>query len=175
MTKGLGMRKAILALLAAVTLSACATGQRPLQDMRSTTGGPDEFSVLPVGPLVMPETMTLPTPTPGGTNLTDPTPKADAIAALGGNAAAVNRGGIPAADARLVTSASRNGTQADIRAVLAAEDAKFRAGKKRLGFFSVLSRNRYFKAYAGSALDAYAELARFRALGVATPTAPPAN
>ena len=64
MTKGLGMRKAILALLAAVTLSACATGQRPLQDMRSTTGGPDEFSVLPVGPLVMPETMTLPWTSP---------------------------------------------------------------------------------------------------------------
>tara|TARA_R110002049_G_scaffold224354_5_gene396109 strand:+ start:212 stop:736 length:525 start_codon:yes stop_codon:yes gene_type:complete len=174
MTKGLGMRKAILALLAAVTLSACSTGQRPLQDMRSTTGGPDEFSVLPVGPLVMPETMILPVPTPGGTNLTDPTPKADAIAALGGNVAAV-AGGIPAADAALVASAGRNGTQADIRAVLAAEDARFRAGKKRLGFLSILSRDRYFKAYARSALDAYAELARFRALGVATPTAPPAN
>lgn len=169
------MRKAIFAGLTAIALAACSSGERPLHDMRSTTGGPDEFSIMPVAPLEMPATMTLPTPTPGGSNITDPTPKADAIVALGGNPAAVNAGGIPASDAALVARANRNGTQADIRGVLAAEDAKFRAGKKRLGFLSILSRDRYFKAYARQALDAYAELARFRAAGVATPTAPPAN
>ncbi len=168
------MRKAILAVLTAATLMACSSGERPLHDMRSSTGGPDEFSVMPVGTLEIPATMTLPPPTPGGANLTDPTPKADAIAVLGGNAAAANFGGIPASDAALVARAGRNGTQGDIRAVLATEDARFRAGKKRLGFLSILSRDRYFRAYAGSALDAYAELARFRAAGVATPTAPPA-
>jgi hypothetical protein len=169
------MRKAILAFIAAATLAACSSGERPLHDMRSTTGGPDEFSVLPVAPLQMPETMALPTPTPGGANLTDPTPKANAIVALGGNPAAVNAGGIPSVDAALVARASRNGTQAGIRAVLAAEDAQFRQGKKRLGLFSILRNDRYFKAYARFALDAYAELARFRSLGVATPTAPPSN
>lgn len=169
------MRKAILAIMTAATLMACSSGERPLHDMRSTTGGPDEFTVLPVAPLEMPATMSLPAPTPGGANLTDPTPEADAIAVLGGNAGATNTGGIPNADAALVASAGRNGTQSDIRAVLASEDARFRAGKKRLGFLSILSRDRYFRAYARQALDAYAELARFRAAGVATPTAPPAN
>lgn len=169
------MRKTILAVLTAATLMACSSGQRPLHDMRSSTGGPDEFSVIPLAALEIPATMTLPAPTPGGANLTDATPKADAIAALGGNAAVANTGGIPASDAALVARAGRNGTQSDIRSTLANEDARFRAGKKRLGFLSILSRDRYFKAYSGSALDAYAELARFRAAGVATPTAPPAN
>lgn len=168
------MRKAILAVMTAATLTACSSGERPLHDMRSSSGGPDEFSVMPVAALEIPTTMTLPAPTPGGANLTDPTPKADAIAALGGNAAAAYRGGIPASDVALVARAGRNGTQGDIRAVLAAEDARFRAGKKRLSVLSILSRDRYFKAYAPGALDAYAELARFRAAGVATPTAPPA-
>ena len=53
------MRKAILAILAVAALTACSTGKRPLHDMRSTTGGPDEFSVMPVAPLEIPETMDL--------------------------------------------------------------------------------------------------------------------
>ena len=174
-TKGLGMRKAILVILAAATLAACSSGTRPLHDMRSASGGPDEFTVLPVGALEIPENRSLPTPTPGATNLTDPTPKANAIVALGGRPSAVAAGGVPVADSALVAAASRRGVQSDVRAVLATEDAAFRRGKHRLGFLSFLQRDRYFKAYARSALDAYAELQRFRNLGVATPTAPPVN
>jgi len=167
------MRKAILAILAVAALTACSTGKRPLHDMRSTTGGPDEFSVMPVAPLEIPETMDLPTPTLGGANRVDPSPKADAIAALGGQPSAVNAGGIPAADGALVAAPSRKGTQSDIRAVLATEDAQFRKARSRFGLLAALQSDRYFKAYARYALDAYAELQRFRNLGVATPTAPP--
>ena len=169
------MRKAILVIFAAATLAACSSGTRPLHDMRSSTDGPDEFTVLPVAALEIPENLSLPTPTPGARNRTDPAPKANAIAALGGRPSAVNAGGVPVADTALVAAASRNGVQSDVRAVLATEDASFRKGQRRLGFLSVLSKDRYFKAYARSALDAYAELQRFRNLGVQTPTAPPAN
>ena len=169
------MRKAILTVLAAISLAACSSGTRPLHDMRSASGGPDEFTVMPVAALEIPAELTLPTPTPGATNRVDPTPKADSVAALGGNPARMSAGGVPLSDSALVAAASRNGVQSDVRAVLAAEDAAFRKGKRRLGLFSILSRDRYFKAYSRFALDAYAELQRFRNLGVATPTAPPAN
>lgn len=167
------MRKAILMVLAAITLAACSSGKRPLHDMRSTSGGPDEFTVMPVAQLEIPQDLSLPTPTPGATNLVDPTPKADAIVALGGRASAVNAGGVPVADSALVAAASRNGVQSDVRAVLSAEDAAFRKGKSRFALFAILSKDRYFRAYSRVALDAYAELQRFRNLGVATPTAPP--
>lgn len=170
------MRKAILVILGALALAACSAGERPLHDMRSSTGGPDEFSVMPVAPLEIPDELTLPSPTPGQGNRTDADPKGDAIAALGGSRAAQSAGGIPAADAALVARASRNGVIPDIRATLATEDAQFRQNRKRFSLFGgILSKNRYFKAYAAQALDAYAELQRFRKLGVATPTAPPAN
>lgn len=166
--------RAILLLLVCGVLTACS-GSRNLHDMRSGTAGPDDFSALPVAPLTIPETLALPTPTPGAPNLVDRDPQADAIAALGGNPARASAGGLPAADAGLVAYARRNGSQADIRAILAQEDAAFRARRSRLGLFSFLRQDRYFRAYRRQALDAYAELERFRELGVATPTAPPGN
>jgi len=166
------MRKAIMALLATGMLAACG-GNDGLRDLRSSSGGPDEFSVLPVKPLEVPETTNLPAPTPGGTNRTDPTPKADAVAALGGRASAANAGGIPAADTALVSHARRGGVTPGIREQLAQEDAQFRQRRSAGGIFNILGRDRYFRAYSGQALDAYAELQRFRNLGVQTPTAPP--
>lgn len=168
------MRVVILMMAAVLTLSAC--GERNLRDMRTANGTPDDFSVLPSRPLQMPQSLAaLPAPTPGGSNLTDPTPNADAIVALGGRPSANVAGGVPAGDAALVASVSRYGVQSNIRAELAANDAAFRARKSRGGFFNFLGRDRYFSSYARQALDAYAALAQFRALGVATPTAPPAE
>lgn len=161
-------------LFAAVmlTLTACAGGDRGLRDLRSNSGGPDEFSVLPVRPLVMPtDVATLPTPTPGGANLTDPAPLAEAVAVLGGNPNALVPNGIPASDAALVTVAQRGGVDPAIRQTLASEDAAFRTRQARFGLFR--GRDRYFSAYARQALDAYAELDRFRAAGIETPSAPP--
>lgn len=164
--------KAIICTAMLLILTACAGGDRGLRDLRSNGGGPEEFQVLPVNPLILPNDVTnLPTPTPGGTNRTDPAPNADAVAALGGNPNALIPNGIPARDGALIAAASRNGVDPAIRQTLAAEDEAFRTRQSRFGFFR--GRDRYFQAYARQALDAYAELQRFRNAGVATPSAPP--
>ncbi|WP_456389391.1 DUF3035 domain-containing protein, partial [Profundibacter sp.] len=74
-----------LALIAVLAMSACANKKDPeLMNIRNDGNGPDEFTILPTKTLQAPDfTAALPTPTPGGANLTDPTPKADAVAALG--------------------------------------------------------------------------------------------
>jgi len=165
------MRVAFL-VCAAIAMAGCA-GDRGLRDLRSGTGGPDEFSVVPNAPLTLPETTTLPTPTPGGSNRTDINPNADAVSALGGSLNATRAGGIPANDGALVSNASRYGTDSNIRAVLASEDEALRKRARALSFFNFLGRDRYFQTYARQSLDAYRELERFRAAGVATPSAPP--
>ena len=165
------MLRLILCSTLMLTLAACA-GDRGLRDLRTNGGGPDEFRVQPMGQLVMPSDVTnLPTPTPGQTNLADPTPNADAVAVLGGNPNALIPNGIPARDGALVSAASRNGVDPTIRQTLATEDAAFRNRQTRFGWFR--GRNRYFQAYSRQALDAYAELQRFRNAGIATPSAPP--
>ncbi len=163
------MRGVILALAGTMVLASCGgeTGLRRFQG----TGGPDEFSVQPSRPLEVPAVLDL--PPPGGSNRADVDPAGDAIALLGGSPAAAFAGGVPASDAALVAQASRNGTDPAIRATLAAEDAAYRGSGGIGGLFNLFGRDRYFQAYAGQALDAYAELARFRALGIAVPSAPP--
>jgi len=170
-----GMRKVILALLVAGPLAACSGGDRGLHRFGADATGPDEFSVMPMRPLQMPETFALADPTPGGSNRADPNPVGDAIATLGGSQAAGNAGGVPASDVALVAVAGRAGIDPAIRATLAAEDAAFRRRASVINALNWAGRDRYFRAYAGQALDAYAELARFRALGVAVPSAPPGN
>lgn len=164
------MRWILLAAMTTLTLAGCAS-DRGLRDLSSNSQGPDEFAVLPGRPLDIPATRALPEPTPGGSNLADPNPVGDGVVALGGSEAAAVRGGVPAGDAALVATADRYGTDPQIRATLAAEDAAFRARASR-GLFNS-GPTRYFTAYARMALDAYAELARFRTLGVEVPSAPP--
>jgi len=161
-----------IAIFAALTLSACG-GTDGLRDLRSTGAGPEEFTVLPVGPLTIPDQLTLPPPTPNGTNITDPNPIGDAVAALGGRPSAQVAGGIPAQDAALVAAAGRNGVDPAIRQELAVADAQFRGGAARFNVLSFLRPDRYFNAYAGQALDAYATLDAYRAAGIPTPSAPP--
>jgi len=161
------MRKAALVILAATLLTACS-GNRGLRDLGNPSGGPDEFSVMPSRAIELPSDLSsLPEPTPGGTNRTDANPVADAIVALGGRPSTA--AGIPATDGALVTAAGRYGVSADIRSTVAAEDEAFRTSRSRFGS----GANRYFRAYAGQALDAYAEFDRLRALGIEVPTAPP--
>ena len=159
-------------LIAVLGLAACS-GQDGLRDMRTASGGPDEFAIVPGAPLQLPDTLTLPTPTPGGSNRTDANPNADAIAALGGTQTARFTGGIPASDQALVSFVSRNGVMPDIRRVLASEDEAFRTRRARTGVFNLLGGDRYFQAYARESLNAHDALDRFRAAGVQTPTAPP--
>ncbi|MCB2130108.1 MAG: DUF3035 domain-containing protein [Rhodobacteraceae bacterium] len=171
----LGIRA--VAILAIMALGACGgifggSGKDPkLLNVRSASRSPDEFMVLPTKPLQLPEDLaSLPDPTPGGTNLTDPTPEADAIAALGGRP---DRGS--AGNGALVSHAARFGMTQDIRQVLAAEDLQYRRdhdGRLLERYFSV---NVYYRAYEPMTLDQYAELARWRAAGVKTVGAPPAE
>ncbi|MCF2906287.1 DUF3035 domain-containing protein [Octadecabacter sp. CECT 8868] len=166
------MLRLTLCMTLVLTLTACAGGDRGLRDLRSSSGGPDEFRVQPSGPLTLPSDLSvLPTPTPGGTNIADPMPNADAVAVLGGNPNALVAAGVPTRDGALITAASRNGVDPAIRQTLAAEDEAFRTRQSRFGLFR--ARDSYFQAYARQALDAYAELQRFRNAGVATPSAPP--
>jgi len=165
-----GMRGVIWAVVACASLGACVGGGDGLRRFEDRAG-PDEFSVQPSNPLVLPDELTL--PTPGGANRADVDPTGSVIVALGGRPD-VDSGGVPGSDAALVAQVSRNGVQPDIRAVLAAEDEAFRSRRARVGgWFNWLGRDRYFQAYSGQALDAYAELQRFRNAGVAVPTAPP--
>ena len=158
-------------LVAVLALSACSRpqGELQLRDLRSFGSGPDEFSVLPAKPLEMPTDMaSLPAPTPGGTNLTDQNPLADGVAALGGRPAALTPQGIAASDGALVQHVARNGVPSDIRMTLAAEDDAFQRDRSR--FTDV---DRYHEVYSSEMTDPYAELRRFRRMGVATPSAPP--
>ncbi len=175
------MRKGIgtfgMALVAALTLAACSSNRTPeLMHVRSTTAGPDEFGILPTKPLVMPESLeALPEPAPGGSNLTDPTPEADAVAALGGNPDRLKGKGVPAGDGALVARAARYGSGADIRAQLAAEDLEYRRKHDGRLLERLFNVNVYFKAYRPMALDQAVELERWRKLGLRTPAAPPSG
>ncbi|MCG6901751.1 MAG: DUF3035 domain-containing protein [Rhodobacter sp.] len=167
--------KFLLVVLALAVMSGCSRNKEPkLLNIRASSSGPDEFSILPNKPLQQPEDFkALPVPTPGGANRVDATPNSDAIAALGGNPAAVSRGGVPASDAGLVNHASRYGRQSGIRQQLAAEDLEFRRRKDGRVLERLFNVNVYFRAYRKQSLDKYAELERFRRLGVRTPAAPP--
>ena len=156
-----------------LALAGCAGDADPiLMNLKAEGSGPDEFGILPTKPLQLPDSFAaLPEPTPGGTNITDPTPEADAIAALGGNPAARGRGA--AGDGAMVTQASRFGVAPDIRAQLAADDLEFRRDNNGRLLERLFRVNVYFDAYADVSLDQYAELERFRRMGVRTSSAPP--
>lgn len=146
--------KTALCLVALTALVACGQNKERVPNRIKT--GPDEFSILPAKPLQAPESYSaLPAPTPGGANRTDPTPKADAIVALGGR---VPTGGV---DGGIVSYASRYGVDPEIRAELYEADEGRRKG-----------RGSYERAYKRLALDPYAEWERLRALGIDVPTAP---
>ena len=166
----------LVAILALGALTACsfADRERTLHDLRTNSGEPEEFGILPNKPLEAPESYSqLPTPTPGGANRVDQTPKADAVAALGGNPARVNPGsGIGAGDQALVGRASRFGRDPAVRDQLATEDAAFRK-RKSLFTFSIVPTDEYYRAYKRQSLDPYLWLDRYRAAGARTPTAPP--
>lgn len=161
-------------LLAAVLLLAACDGKRPpnLMNLRSATRGPDEFGILPTKPLQMPDDLAaLPEPVPGGANLTDPTPQADAIAALGGDAAVTAR---PAAgDGAILATATRFGVAADIRTTLAAEDVAYRRKHNGRLLERLFAITVYYRAYLPMSLDQEKELARWRAAGIRTVSAPP--
>ena len=169
------IRTAML-MLAAFGIAACGGYERDisLRDMRSATPGQDEFMILPGKPLQAPPNFTqLPAPTPGGSNITDQNPLGDGVAALGGNPARLQDSGIPAGDAGLVRHAARNGSDANVRAELAAEDEAFRRRKSRFTNFRIVKQDLYNQVYKRESLNARNEWNRYRRAGARTPTAPP--
>jgi len=159
-----------------MSLAACGDGDGvpELMNLRQQGAGADEFGILPTKPLELPtDRAALPEPTPGGSNRTDPTPEGDAVAALGGNPAALGRTGIPAGDGGLVGHAARFGTSPAIRAQLAAEDLDYRRRNDGRLLERAFNVNIYYKAYEPLSLDQYAELERWRKVGARTVGAPP--
>lgn len=167
-----GYGRAVIAVAAMVTLAACGGDRAPqLMNLRSGQG-PDEFAIVPPKALEMPESLSdLPEPTPGGFNRTDQTPEADAAVALGGKPGAA--GGIPSGDSALYAHAARFGVEGGIRATLASEDLEWRRDNDGRPLERLFNVNVYYKAYRKQRLDQQAELARWRALGVRTSSAPP--
>lgn len=163
--------RVILAVGFAAILAGCgnSNNEPQLMNIRSTTAGPDEFGILPPKALQMPQDLAqLPEPTPGGANLTDPTPEADAIMALGGRP-----GAGAGLDAGLVNHVSRYGIASGIRQTVAAEDLEWRRDNKGRILERLFNVNVYYRAYADQSLDQHAELWRWRQRGVRTPSAPP--
>ena len=157
-------------LVMIMALAGCSDAG--LRDLRSNTSGPDEFLVLPVKPLSAPDNYSdLPEPAPGSSNLVDPNPKAEAVAALGGRISSSE--GIPASDAGLVQYARRHGVPGDIRETLAAEDEAFRKRRGRLTQIRLFRTDRYSQVYNKQGLDPFATTLRARGSGLATPTSPP--
>lgn len=166
----------IMFLVLSLALAACANrkDEVTLTRIKNKSPGPDEFTILPGKPLQAPESFSmLPTPNPGGPNLTDQNPNADGIAALGGNPAALAPTGVPASDAGLVQYSSRYGTASNVRQVLRAEDREVRRRYGRVNILRIGPTDDYTDAYRRQWLDSHAEEERLRRRGVLTPSNPP--
>lgn len=162
----------MIGLTAAVGLSACG-GDPRLMNIESGQDSPDEFAILPTKPLTMPTDLAmLPSPTPGGGNITDPTPEADAVAALGGNPAQLADQGVAASDQALVGYAARGGNDPAIRPQLAQEDAAWRSGRSRRPLEMLFGTSVYMRAYRPMSLDAPAEQLRWQRSGARSSTSP---
>lgn len=165
-----------LIVLIAMALSVAACSNKGLHDFTDASAGPEEFAILPTKPLESPKSFAaLPVPTPGSSNLVDPTPKQDAIAALGGKPSRLADKGIPSSDSALVASASRYGVPGNIRQTTTAEDAEYRKRRGRFTNIRLFKTDRYAQVYKRESLDAHKTLNAYRRASRATPTAPPAN
>ncbi|PSL18515.1 DUF3035 domain-containing protein [Shimia abyssi] len=169
------MRMMRLLMIGSVLALAACSGEKGVRVLSKTGDGPDEFVVVPGKPLVQPENYAaLPPPTPGGRNLSDQDPLADAVVALGGSAAArSNTSSVGRADTALINYTSRNGRQADIRRTVAAEDEAFRVKRGRFSNIRIVRQDRYNELYRRETLRSYDEWWRWRRAGVRTPAAPP--
>ncbi|RVT83521.1 DUF3035 domain-containing protein [Rhodobacteraceae bacterium CCMM004] len=166
-----GWHMAALATAMALAVAGCSDQPR-LLNLTAANDGPDEFGILPTKPLQAPASYNdLPPPTPGQANRTDPTPNADAVAALGGRPSALVGGGLR--DPALISHTTRYGVEAGIRQTLAAADLEYRRENDGRLLERLFNVNVYFKAYRPLSLDQYEELERLRRSGVWTPAVPP--
>jgi hypothetical protein len=179
------MRAVTLCALVA-TLGACSSGTGlslrdsdrvpDLMNIERGQRSPDEFAILPNKPIEIPEDLAaLPAPTPGEADRVAPTPREDAVAALGGdpNRVVARGNAFPASDGALVGAASRFGVAEGIRGTLADADLEYRQRNDGRLLERLFNITVYYKAYRPLSLDKYAELERFRRAGIRTVAAPP--
>jgi hypothetical protein len=160
-----------IAIAGVMGLSACGSNQ--LMNIETGQNSPDEFAILPTRALSMPPDLALlPAPTPGGANITDPNPNADAVAALGGNPARLANQSVAAADGALIAHATRRGTDPAIRKRLADSDAEWRSRNKRRPLEALFGTTVYQRAYRPLALDSQTEQQRWQRAGAITQTSP---
>ena len=162
-------------VLAGVLVLAACSGREPnLINTNRGQVGPDEFGVLPNRPIEIPQDLSaLPPPTPGARNRVDPQPQADAVAALGGQPARLERTGDLRGEAGLIGHTTRYGVQSGVREDLAAEDLEFRRRNRGRVLERLFGVSTYWRAYEREELDQYRELERYRAAGARNPAAPP--
>lgn len=163
-----------LVMLAALVLVGCSQnpGSRSLT-LVGRNDGPNEFSLVPAKPLQQPQDFSvLPEPTPGGTNLSDRVPRAEAIAALGGNQSVLT-GPSPAADNALLANATRFGVDENIRRDLARDDAEYLQQPRGIFRRRGVSPAQYLDAYDFMALDQATMNHVSRRVGTRTPAVQP--
>ena len=162
-----------LGIIGSMMLSACSDTPPKLRDLYDPYAGPEEFAISPNLELEMPEDLaSLPTPTPGGKNLTDPNPKGDAIALLGGDPNRVTASQSGANDGALWTYATRFGFDPNIRETISEEDRRFRLIQGRFSQIKLFRVDRYNQIYRRQTLDAKKEVQHWRERGVSTPSMP---
>ena len=145
-----------------------------LHKVRSTSNGPDEFTIVPGKPLETPPSFVeLPAPTPGGGNRTDQHPEADAVAALGGRPGALEDKGVGAGDGALVAAASRQGVDPAIRTQLAEEDKNLRYRHWVISRLRIFGSDEYYRAYENQTIDRRKTQNAWRSAGFPTPSSPP--
>lgn len=122
------LARAALAALSLSALSACS-GLDVREELGLNASGPDEFLVVRNRDLEVPADLptsvdALPEPTLGGPNRADPTPLADAAAALGGfDTPGSGTGAASAAEDALLVAAGAGSADPNVRAQLEAEAA----------------------------------------------------
>lgn len=162
-----------IGIAALAGLVACGNDAK-LMNLSSGQSSPDEFGILPTRPITMPPDLALlPTPTPGGANITDPNPEADAVAALGGNPGALVDQGVAATDQGLVAYASRGGNDPAIRTTLARADQQYRSRNQPRILERLAGSSTYYRVYRRQSLDTQSELERWQRAGARTVTADP--
>lgn len=165
-----------LVIIGMILLAAACSRKEPDLIKERGQQTPDEFGILPGKPIEIPDDLAaLPPPDPGGVSRTDPTPEADAVAALGGNPRLLATSGEYRGEQGIMGHSTRFGVQSDIRETLAAEDQLYRERNRGRLFERWFNVTTYYSAYERQSLNQYNELQRYRSSGVPTPAAPPST
>ena len=171
----LGVPAGLAAVLA--LMAGCDRVGNPFEAFGTGVPPPDEFQVIQYEPLVVPETYSLPEPTPGAPSPRAPRPQQEAVAALlGPGAAQAQAAGPSPGEERLLASADAASASGDIRVQLEQDRQAEPEGPyepptvwELLGFGSGEE-----EIDETQVIDPETEAERLQAQGIATPVDPDA-